>query len=120
VREGHIVAHAAMKYILPLARANAGHAKRLCQSIRGLNLSSRQVRTLYAAYRRADAQTRELIVNQPQTVLRAEQEITSKDQPAPDPLQQMLLDLDRLCGVARRIRNRFSDKRKGPRYLTRP
>ena len=32
VREGHIVAHAAMKYILPLARANAEHAKRLCQS----------------------------------------------------------------------------------------
>jgi len=110
VRDGHIVAHAAMKFLLPLARANGDDARRLCQAVSGLKLSTRQFGMLYTAYRRADEANRELIFTQPEMFLRAEQELHRKDQPDPDPIQQLMHDLDVLCGLTRRIRSRFSPK----------
>jgi ParB family chromosome partitioning protein len=62
VREGRIVAHAAMKYLVPLARAKTDDARRLCEAIAPLSLSSRQVGALYAAYQQADAKGCELIL----------------------------------------------------------
>jgi ParB family chromosome partitioning protein len=107
VREGRIVAHAAMKYLVPLARAKTDDARRLCEAIAPLSLSSRQVGALYAAYQQADAKGRELILTQPAIVLRAETEMGCDDDPRPDPVAQVVRDADILCAVALRMHNRL-------------
>ena len=48
VRAGELAAHAAMKYLLPLARANAPAAAQLAAAITPLKLTSRQIGALYA------------------------------------------------------------------------
>lgn len=50
VRAGAIGSHAAMKYLVPLARANDEDCVRLCNAIAPLGLSTRQVGELYATY----------------------------------------------------------------------
>jgi ParB family chromosome partitioning protein len=49
VRGGEIVAHAAMKYLVPLARANRGDALKLVAALAGRRASSRQLGALYGA-----------------------------------------------------------------------
>ena len=50
VQDGHLVAHAAMKYCVPLARANASDCLRLVDAIAPHGLSTRQIGRLYQVY----------------------------------------------------------------------
>jgi ParB/RepB/Spo0J family partition protein len=103
VRAGRIVAHAAQKYLVPLARANREHATKLSKCIGNLALSTRQVGALYVAYQQADDAGRELVVTHPELVLRAQQEsAASNSDPHPDPVEQLEQDLRVLTAVARR------------------
>lgn len=45
--EGELQCHAAMKYFLPMARANRDDAERLARNIAGLGLSTRQIAELF-------------------------------------------------------------------------
>ena len=51
VRRGELPAHAAMKYLVPLARANGVACARLVTAIAGKGLTNRQIGQLYAAWR---------------------------------------------------------------------
>lgn len=104
VRAGRIVAHAAQKYLVPLARANREHATKLSESIGGLGLSTREVGVLYAAYQQADDdEGKDLVVTRPELVLRARQQVAAtKSDPYPDPAEQLENDLRILTAVARR------------------
>ena len=75
VREGGIVPHAAMKYLVPLARANEGDCLRLVEAIKEMRLSTRQMGQLYQAYMSGNDKTRELVVSEPLLVLRVEQQV---------------------------------------------
>jgi len=57
VRRGEIVAHAAEKYLVPLARANQQACLRLVEGVGSFRLSSRDMAVLYAAYRDGNAVT---------------------------------------------------------------
>ena len=106
VSKGRIGAHAAQKYLAPLARANFEDTKALCSTIAPLKLSSRQVGTLYAGYLSADEAGRTLIVNQPDIYLRTQEEIIARDNEArPNPRDQLLRDADILMAVAKRVRS---------------
>src|SRR3990172_5071206 len=72
VRQGKLLPHAAMKALVPLARANAPHALRLATRAAELpeRLCARQWEALYAAYRKAPRETRERIVEHPGLFLR--------------------------------------------------
>ena len=99
VRSGALAAHAAMKYLLPLARANAAAAAQLAATIAPLRLSSRQVGALYAGWQSGTQRTRQLIVERPQVYLQAR----SVEQPAsPSATERWLNDLGALSGIARR------------------
>lgn len=74
VQEGRIVAHAAMKYLVPLARANAPACLRLVEAIASRPLSTRQVGRLYQAYLTGTEPVRELVVTDPFLVLRVDEE----------------------------------------------
>lgn len=74
VRRGRICPHAAMRYLVPLARANKGACQRITQHIGNSRLSARQVGTLYVAWRRADRQERTRLEENPLLYLKALEE----------------------------------------------
>ncbi len=103
VRRGEIVAHAAMKHLVPLARANRGEAIRLAAAIGPQRPTSRQVGSLYAAYMGGDDTTRAALLADPLLFLRAQEAAARR----PDAAEQgaaavLLADLGALGGIARR------------------
>ena len=101
VRSGALAAHAAMKYLVPLARANAAAAVRLAEAIAPLQPTVREIATLYAGWQSGTARTRELILATPQVYLQAQ----AVQEAAPlSATQRWLNDLGALGGIARRAR----------------
>jgi len=80
VREGTVPPHAAMKSLLPLARANREACTKLVVALGGERLTTRQAALLYDRWRRGDAQTRARIVEAPRMLLAAA-EATSPEEP---------------------------------------
>jgi len=113
VREGRIAPQAAMKYLVPLARANEEDCLRLVEGIKELKLSTRQIGQLYATYMSGTEQTRELVVTQPLLVLRVEQQ-TEKDSAEASSGEAFISDLHALGALARRAYGRL---RRGLRLL---
>lgn len=101
VRSGVLSAHAAMKYLLPLARANAAAATDLVKAIAAWKPTSRQVGVLCAGWRSGTERTRELILASPHIYLQAQ---ASQSEPTLSPTQRWLNDLAALAGIARRAR----------------
>jgi ParB family chromosome partitioning protein len=101
VRLGTLPAHAAMKYLVPLARANAQAAIQLASAILPLKPTSREVGALYEGWQSGSERTRELILSTPQIYLQAR---ASQSEVPLSPLQRWLNDLGALGGIARRAR----------------
>lgn len=108
VQAGRIPAHAAAKYLVPLARANTAHCKTLVSSLGKERLSDRQVERLYASWRRADGVGKQRIVEQPMLALAATDEVLGPLVPH-EPMDQLLADLDLWVGIGRRARRRAED-----------
>lgn len=105
VRAGRLSPHAAMRVLVPLARANRADALRLVEALAGAEtpVSSRAWESLLAAYRRADPEGRERLVRHPLLYLQSCQEATRPDPPEPS-LAALVGQLAALAGLARRIR----------------
>jgi ParB family transcriptional regulator, chromosome partitioning protein len=101
VRSGELVAHAAMKHLVPLARANRAEAEQLAKACGARQLSSREVGGLCAAWRSGTEATRALILHSPEVVLRAHQEAARPKEPA-GPDERLLSDFAALSGISRR------------------
>jgi ParB family transcriptional regulator, chromosome partitioning protein len=101
VRAGEVVPHAAMKYLLPLARANASDCVALLAGLRGARPSSRAMGRLYVAYMAGDARTRERLVSDPLLFLRVDEERQRKPS---DAAEQLLADLRAALAIVRRVR----------------
>lgn len=107
VREGVLVAHAAMKFLVPMARANRADALRLTAAVSSRRPSSRQVGTLYGAWLSGNAKTRELLLADPWLFLRAEEESRRTEKLEKSPAQQLLSDFGALGGISRRARSKL-------------
>jgi ParB/RepB/Spo0J family partition protein len=103
VRRGELAAHAAMKFLVPLARANEADALKLSEALAGKNPSTRQVGALYAAYCGGNAKSRELLLEDPWLFLRAQEEAGREAVVEQSPRQRLLADLGLLGGVSRRL-----------------
>jgi len=104
VQRGELPAHAAMKHLVPLARANPDACARLVAAIAGKGLTNREVGQLYAAWRDGLPAIRERVLTAPLLLLKARQAIG----PVPDDEGRLLMDdLDMLAAVARRARRRL-------------
>jgi ParB/RepB/Spo0J family partition protein len=101
VRTGELAAHATMKYLLPLARANAPAAAQLAAAITPLKLTSRQIGALYSGWQSGTPRTRELILERAQVYLQAQCATTPA---APSASERWLHDLGAIAGIARRAR----------------
>jgi ParB/RepB/Spo0J family partition protein len=106
VREGRIVPHAAMKYLVPLARANEEDCLRLVEAVKDAKLSTRQIGQLYQTYMSGNDKTRELVVTEPLLVLRVEQQV-QKDSAEVSNGEALISDLHALGALARRAYGRL-------------
>ena len=115
VRAGRLPAQAAMKYLVPLARANRGHCEHLVEQIGRQRLSVRQLARLYAGWRAGNAEQRAAIVERPLLYLAVE-EAPGNHAPAADPGterdQRLLRDLGLLAGICRRVREAVRQREK--------
>lgn len=105
VRKGSIGAHAAMRYLVPLARANEGDCAKLADAIAPSRPTSRQMAELYATYASGNAEARALCVHDPLVVLRA-RACESRD--GRTPVEDLLNDLGVVAAVASRARGRLA------------
>jgi ParB/RepB/Spo0J family partition protein len=74
VREGRIGAHAAMRSLVPLARAKLGDCSRLATAIAPLGLTSREIARIVEAWRRSPPAARERILADPRLLLAVDQQ----------------------------------------------
>jgi ParB family transcriptional regulator, chromosome partitioning protein len=107
VRRGEIVAHAAEKYLVPLARANQQACLRLVEGVGSFRLSSRDMAVLYAAYRDGNAVTRQRLLEAPVLFLKAFQESLACSSPSSSPEENLRTDIEVLGSVARRAHRRL-------------
>jgi ParB family chromosome partitioning protein len=104
VHGGALPAHAAMKYLVPLARANPDACEQLVGAIAGQGLTNREIGQLYAAWRDGLPAIRDRVLTAPLLFLKARQVVG----PVPsDEGRALLDDLDMLAAVARRARRRL-------------
>ena len=107
VRQGAIPAHAAMRYLLPLARRHREECQRLASAIAAAQLTSREVGALCDAWLRSSPQVRERLEKDPRLYLRAR---AQRQEPAPLPVaQELLRDIDRMARTARRLNERIQE-----------
>jgi ParB family transcriptional regulator, chromosome partitioning protein len=99
VRIGVLSAHAAMKYLVPLARANGEIAARFAAAIVPLKPTTREIGTLYEGWKEGSSSIRELILKTPKVYLDAK---AVQDPVPPSATQCLLNDLGVLGGIARR------------------
>jgi ParB family transcriptional regulator, chromosome partitioning protein len=108
VRDGHIVAHAAMKYLVPLARAKADDCVRLATAIAPHRLTTRQIGRLYQHYLAGPDATCELVLTDPLLVLRLTNEaVPARLRPEASAPEALLADLHLLGAIARRAHRRL-------------
>jgi hypothetical protein len=104
VQRGELPAHAAMKHLVPLARANPDACERLVAAIAGKGLTNREIGQLYAAWRDSLPAIRERVLTAPLLFLKARHAVGV----VPDDEGRLLMDdLDMLAAVARRARRRL-------------
>ena len=108
VQDGRLVPHAAMKYLVPVARANAAECLRLAEAIAPHRLSTRQIGRLYEVYLTGPDATRELVLTDPLLVLRITDDTPCAPvRPEASAPEALLTDLHILGAVARRAARRL-------------
>lgn len=103
VRSGELSAHAAMKHLVPLARANAPAYLELAKAVAAHGLSTRQVGALCAAWAAGTPESQRLIISNPLLVLRAEEEARRPKEKLPS--ERLKGDVAAIAGIARRARH---------------
>jgi len=104
VRRGEIIAHAAMKYLLPLARANRRQCVQIAEGIAGKGASSRQVAQLYSVWRDGSAEVRNRVTADPMLFVRTQ---SRADEPTADLVSLLKRDLDIITSTVRRADRRL-------------
>ena len=108
VRAGRLAPHAAMKYLVPLARASATDCARLVAAIAPHRLTTRQIGRLYQVYVTGPEASRELVLTDPLLVLRVTDDTPRAPvRPEASAPEALLTDLHILGAVARRARRRL-------------
>lgn len=109
VRAGALSAYAAMKFFVPLARANREECALLAAELARHRLSTRQVGAIYAAWMSGDEAERAQLLDDPLLFLRALAAAKAPDPPPQRPSEILIGDLGALCGLAHRAHRRVRD-----------
>ena len=109
VRCGKIGAHAAMKYLVPMARAKRYDCERLAEEIARNQFSTYEVGVLYAAWRNGPPSVREHLIADPKLFLRARREIEDEEPVSVRAAQGLIRDLDIIGAIARRTARQWPE-----------
>lgn len=90
IRRGLLCPQAAMKSLVPLARANVSHCEQLVASLAGAAPTVRELDQLWRAWRGANPAVRERIVSDPQLFLRAVNASPEPHRSSPSPADQLI------------------------------
>lgn len=108
VREGKIGAQAAMKYLVPMARAKRYDCERLAEKIAYHQFTTQEVGVLYAAWR-SQPFGREYLIDDPKLFLRARREIEQDDPASVRAGEELLRNLDMVGAIARRTARQWRE-----------
>lgn len=103
VRAGRIGPSAAEKFLVPLSRGNAAQCATLVEGLRTVKPTARQLLCLYAAWRAANDEVRQRIVEQPLLYLKVDEALKHTD-PADDADLTAVRDVEAIAGVCGRAR----------------
>lgn len=107
VRAGEIAAQAAMKHLVPLARANMDDCVKLARAMAAQRLSSREVGAVCAGWMSGGPPTRALLLTDPRVFLRAQAEAERERAAERSPAELLMDELGALGGMARRTHRRL-------------
>jgi len=116
VRRGVVCAYSAMKYLVPLARANWEHCRKLVLRLGSRKTSVREMERLYRAYRMGTPEEREHLVEDPVLFLKIDAESRKPDSEVlPETATEALVrELEMAGAASRRARRRLKEeKRRG-------
>ena len=114
VRAGSVPSHAAMKYLVPLARANKRQCEQLIAELGDTRVSDRELGALYTAWRRADHAGKQRLVAEPLLFLRARSSTKARD----DETTTLHKDLAALAAIALRAGRQLRDSGQFAAELT--
>lgn len=114
VRAGNVPSHAAMKYLVPLARANKRQCEQLITGLGDTRVSDRELGALYTAWRRADRAGKQRLVAEPLLFLRALSSTKARD----DETTTLHKDLAALAAIALRAGRQLRDSGQFAAELT--
>lgn len=114
VRAGTVPPHAAMKYLVPLARANKRQCEQLVAGLGDTRVSDRELGALYTAWRRADRVGKQRIVAEPLLFLRTLSPTKDRD----DETTTLHKDLAALAAIALRAGRQIRDSGQFAAELT--
>lgn len=108
VRTARIGASSAEKFLVPLSRGNAAHCVKLVEGLRTVRPTQRQLLCLYTAWKGANDEVRQRIVEQPLLYLKVDEALKHKD-PADDADLTAVRDVEAIAGVCGRARKGLRD-----------
>lgn len=114
VRAGSVPSHAAMKYLVPLARANKRQCEQLIAGLGDTRVSDRELGALYTAWRSADRAGKQRLVTEPLLFLRALSSTSARD----DETTTLHKDLAALAAIALRAGRQLRDSGQFAAELT--
>jgi len=109
VRQGEIGAHAAMKYLVPMARAKRDDCERLAEAIAWHKFTTHEVGELYAAWRTGLPPIRQRVIEDPKLFLRARCELEEEEPVAVRAAEELLRNLDVAGAIARRATRQWRE-----------
>jgi ParB family transcriptional regulator, chromosome partitioning protein len=120
VREGRLSSWAATRVLMPLARANSGHADRMLRALRSTPLSTRELQSWFERYGKASRAVRERMVDQPRLLLDALRETSELRDAARlrnGPEGECVADVRIIEAVIERLRKRLRTLSPLPGFL---
>ena len=108
VRSARIGASAAEKFLVPLSRGNAAQCATLVERLRTVRPTARQLLCLYTAWKAANDEVRQKIVEQPLLYLKVDEALKHKD-PEDNADLTAVRDVEAIAGVCGRARKGLRD-----------
>ena len=108
VRAARIGASSAEKFLVPLSRGNAPQCIKLVEGLRTIRPTQRQLLCLYTAWRAANDEVRQCIVDQPLLYLKVDDALKHKD-PEDNADLTAVRDIEAIAGVCGRARKGLRD-----------
>jgi ParB family transcriptional regulator, chromosome partitioning protein len=118
IRFGKIGAHAAMKYLAPMARVKRCDCERLAEKIAFHQFTTQEIGVLYSFWRNQPLM-REHIIDDPKLFLCARREIEEEDPISVRAGEELLRNLDIVGAIARKAAKQWRDAARSMNHLER-